>query len=35
MLIEVAPDERVPPDHPLRPKRQLVAAVLKEWSPQV
>jgi transposase len=30
----IAPEERVPPDHPLRVLRQMVDTVLKELSPQ-
>jgi transposase len=30
----ISPEERVPPDHPLRPIRQLLDEILKEMSPQ-
>jgi hypothetical protein len=32
MFSYVSPEQRVPPDHPLRPIREMVDAILKEMS---
>lgn len=34
MFSYVSPEQRVPPDHPLRPIREMVDAILKEMSPR-
>jgi transposase len=34
MFSYVSPEKRVPPDHPLRPIREMVDTVLKEMSPR-
>jgi len=34
MYSYLMPEERIPPDHPLRPLRKMVDAVLKALSPQ-
>src|SRR3970040_1193983 len=34
MFSYVSPEQRVPPDHPLRPVREMVDTILKEMSPR-
>ena len=34
MFSYVSPEQRVPPDHPLRPIREMVDTILKEMSPR-
>lgn len=34
MFSYVSPEKRVPPDHPLRPVREMVDGILKEMSPR-
>jgi transposase len=34
MFSYIGPEQRVPPDHPLRPIREMVDTALRELSPQ-